>query len=220
MIYACTPCWRTENLEQIAKSIPDSWGWVICSQKEVPEKYNDPSKNWYVLKVPESGEPAGYKARNFIIENGPFEDGDWLWQLDDDTIVHPDLEDALKDIHMYDEFSLVVFNQCFHNFDRRSSPTIPPQIGSYDIAMYVANYKFVKPIRYHGTYCMDQLYVFDCWYNGLMRNYRPLNSPPFAYIDRDLSFYNWIDKEDWNDPKYKEYAESVKQQKLREEANK
>ncbi len=219
MIYACTPCGRPDNLVEIMNTIPESWGWIVCYDDRV-EIPNEIKERAHLLKCDNTG-PVGVFARNFILDNFPFKEGDWTFQLDDDNFVHPDIEEAFKNIEEYSEYAIIAFNQCFWNGDVRLTPTVPPRIGSFDNASYIANWKFVKDIRYQNLYCHDQLYVFDCYYGGIMLgsnnhdNKGPhkdlLTPPPMGVKLQSLSYYNYIDKEDWSHPKYQQYSAAMKE---------
>ena len=99
MIYAATPCGRPDNLLRIMKTIPDSWGWIICydDRVEIPDEVKQKAT---LLKCNHTG-PAGIYARNHILDHYDFKDEDWIFQLDDDNIIHPDIEEAFKDITEY-----------------------------------------------------------------------------------------------------------------------
>ena len=224
MIYVGTPCGRPNNLLEIQKTIPKSWKWIICydDRVEIPKGLDAT-----LLKCDYTG-PAGVFARNYILEHFPFKDNDWIFQNDDDNIIHPDIEDALSSIEEYEKYAMVAFPQCFHNGDRRLSPTVPPTIGAFDVASYVVQYKYVKGIRYHDIYGHDQLYVLDCYYGGIMtgcndhdgeRGHKDLHAPPpLGIIDKDLSYYNYLDKEDWGHPKYEAYKRGKQEQEVKRNA--
>lgn len=220
MIYAATPCGRPDNLLRIMKTIPDSWGWIICydDRVEIPDEVKQKAT---LVKCNNTG-PAGIYARNHILDHYDFKDEDWIFQLDDDNIIHPDIEEVFKDITEYSDYAIIAFNQCFWNNDLRLRPCAPPQIGAFDIASYLAHWKYTKHLRYHDMYCHDQLYVLDCYYGGIIMGSNDHDGkephedltipPPMGIINKSLSYYNYIDKEDWSHPKYEQYRKAMHEQ--------
>lgn len=221
MIYACTPCGRPDNLVEIMQTIPESWGWIICydDRVEIPEEVKGRAT---LLKCENTG-PVGMFARNYILDNYDFQDDDWIFQLDDDNYVHPKIEKEFLNIDEYSDYAIIAFNQCFWNNQVRLRPTVPPRIGTFDIASYLAHWKYVKGIRYHNMYCADQLYAIDCFYGGIVggsnnddnkgAHANLLVPPPMGIIDKSLCYYNYIEKEDWSHPKYQQYRQAMRDMK-------
>ena len=123
MIYAATPCGRPDNLLRIMKTIPDSWGWIIGydDRVEIPDEVKQKAT---LVKCNNTG-PAGIYARNHILDHYDFKDEDWIFQLDDDNIIHPDIEEAFKDITEYSDYAIIAFNQCFWNNEAPSQDYLP-----------------------------------------------------------------------------------------------
>lgn len=221
MIYVSTPCGRPDNLVEIMKTIPDSWGWIVCydDRVEIPEEI----KQRAILMKCENTGPVGMLARNHILDNFDFQDEDWIIQLDDDNIVHPNAEKAFSNIGDYSDYAIIAFRQCFWNNQVRLQPTYPPKLGNFDTGAYIVNWKYVKGIRYHQVYVADQLYVMDCFYGGMLLGSNTddgkgahedlLTPPPMGIIDKNLSYYNYIEKEDWSHPKYQQYNQAMRDAK-------
>ncbi len=221
MIYAVTPCGRPDNLVQIMQTIPKSWKWIICydDRVEIPKEVKEKA---ILLKCEYTG-PAGVHARNYILDNYDFQDDDWILQLDDDNIIHPDIEAEFQDIEKFSEYAVIAFCQGFWNGDLRMQPSVPPQIGRFDVGSYIVQWKYVKEIRYPNIYCHDQVYLISCVWCGLLCGSsgagRPElhTPPPLGVINKILCYYNYIDKEDWSHPKYREYRENSKKEQLERE---
>ncbi|MBG88421.1 MAG: hypothetical protein CMO80_16180 [Verrucomicrobiales bacterium] len=200
------------------QTIPKSWKWIICydDRVKIPEEVKEKA---ILLKCEYTG-PAGIHARNHVLDNYNFQDDDWIFQLDDDNIMHPDIEGAFKNIDEYEDYAIIAFQQGFWNGSLRLSPCVPPEIGSFDVGSYLAHWKYVKHIRYHNMYCHDQLYVIDCVWGGIImgsNNHAGQVAhpnlhvpPPLGVIGKILSYYNFIDKEDWSHPNYAEYQQRMK----------
>jgi len=119
-----TPCSRPYNLPTIYKSIldlkTDNVEWIVVFDGESVDKrilmyeQNIPIKLYN--KVREIGDPMGGMLRNIGIEHA---DGDYLYYLDDDNIIHPKLYDRICRYMDYNYSKLIIFNQYSSKFTRR-----------------------------------------------------------------------------------------------------
>ena len=97
-----TPCTRPDNLEIILRSIQDNlsgidWQWWVVNDdrfvdQRVPSRH--PQMHIFRARPPEKTFGAGF-LRNIALTQ--IEDG-WVYGLDDDTIIHPDLGKILDSV--------------------------------------------------------------------------------------------------------------------------
>ena len=91
-----TPCSRPYNLDVISKSINiprENYRWIVVFDSDkIP--YDVPQNcEPYAVKV--KGSCSGNGQRNFAIDL--VKEG-WIYFNDDDTIIHPDLWNSIKDV--------------------------------------------------------------------------------------------------------------------------
>jgi len=97
MVYIVTPCSRPENLLQMKKSIPEECKWIVAYDDNCDTEWMlDDVINCTGLGIRDS--KWGNKIRNWVLDNYEFEDGDWLYYLDDDNIIK---EDWYRHINVY-----------------------------------------------------------------------------------------------------------------------
>ena len=93
-----TPCSRPENLHLISKSInipKENYRWIVVFDfDELPDKELIPN-NCEVYLHRDSDSTAGHAQRNYAIDL--IEDG-YVYSNDDDTLLHPELWENIKDI--------------------------------------------------------------------------------------------------------------------------
>lgn len=106
-----TPCSRPENLHIIAQSInlpQDQYQWtVIHDADKLPDTSLLPTNAIHIVKKVE-GSVTGHGQRNVALElinNNP---DSWIYQNDDDTIIHPDL---FQTIAQYQDKDFIHFQQ-------------------------------------------------------------------------------------------------------------
>ena len=124
-----TPCSRPENLSKIAKSInipKENCRWIVVHDTLYPFTIDtvDQHREEYWIKDDKS--IVGNAQRNYALNL--IKDG-WIYFNDDDTIIHPDLWDNIKDL----ENDFISFKQNNKNGSLRlmGNNITPNNIGGF-----------------------------------------------------------------------------------------
>lgn len=177
MIYIITPCSRPENLTLIYDSIPKETHWIICHDKNtsVPHYPNS------TIMICENTGMVGIKARNYVLDNFPFTDDDYILFHDDDNIIHPLLYSSIVK-NLDKNFSIITWGQLNKNKSIRLYPPSLIEVGSIDTASFLVSWKYNKNIRHKiDTYEHDGIYAKECAKNG-----------PVICINDYLCYYNYL----------------------------
>ena len=174
-----TPSIRVNNLLEIRKGLDFNYiyEWIIVYDgkkiKNNPNLFLDDSNNDKISEyVFEGSGISGNPQRNFALGNIKNEDT-YLYYLDDDNIIHPDL---YKLLNIIGDQKCCTFNQK----DRINGNLI--EIGSIDTAMFLVDFKLCKNIRWKtDIYEADGYYIKDCYLN---------NKFNWIYVNNELSYYN------------------------------
>jgi hypothetical protein len=175
MIYIVTPCSRPENLETISESIPSQCKWIVLHEPHIsiPKIHNINS-----IVCPKTGF-VGADGRNYFINNFNLKDDDWIYPLDDDNIIHPDLIPNILELLDMD-ISIIHWGQLNKNQTIRLHPKIA--IDKIDAACFISKWKYNKYIKYNTIkYNYDGLYAIECANNG-----------PVVKLNMYLCYYNYL----------------------------
>ena len=173
-----TPSYRTSNLVKIKNSINFNYvnEWIIVYDGDkilnnpniFKDENNDKIKEHLFKGDGISGNPQRNYALTQITNENTF-----LYYLDDDNVIHPDLYILLDVI---EENNLYTFNQ--HN-RIKGVECIP---GKIDTAMLLIDYKLCKGITWNPPlYDADGHYIQECYKK---------NSNNHIYVNNDLCYYN------------------------------
>jgi len=183
-----TPSIRPHNLLIIFNSINFDYidEWIIVYDGKVLE--NNPLLFKEHTKISEyiysdENSMSGNAQRNYgidVISNK----STYLYFLDDDNIIHPDL---------YKLFDKLEANKIY-TFNQRRPNNIYPfvdilngnniEINYIDTAMFLIDYNLCKDIRWiNNKYNADGYYMKECFKN---------NETTWIYVDDLLSFYNFL----------------------------
>lgn len=176
MLNIITPCSRPENLHEIAKTINvPTYRWIVVFDGPISEN-PPPEAECYSLVDPNS--ISGNAQRNFALD---LVQGDgWIYFNDDDTVIHPELWDSIKDL----DADLVSFKQILPSGELRldGKRLMLNSIDSHNFAMKVS---LLGDSRWNlKRYDADGLFIHECW----------LKSKNYKYIDKVLSVYNALRK--------------------------
>jgi hypothetical protein len=173
-----TPCSRPQNLIKISKSInipTENYRWfVVFDMDEFPSKELIPDIcEIYLHRNPNS--KVGHSQRNFaldLIEKGH------VYMNDDDTIIHPELWDNIKDL----DNDFINFNQSSLNGDSRLiGGNI--QVGNIDSHNFIVSRNLIGDSRWiFDRYDADGFFAVEC--------YSKCKSP--IIINKYLSIYNQL----------------------------
>ena len=173
-----TPCSRPQNLKKIQQSINiprENYRWIVVidSMSEVNKELLP--ENAEIYYYVDSYSNVGNAQRNFALDK--VTEG-YVYFNDDDTIIHPDLWENIKDV----EFDFLSFKQNSKNGNLRlSGKNIV--IGSIDSHNFIVNYNIIKDNRFiKDIYEADGFFAVDCYNNSVNK----------LYIDKVLSIYNLL----------------------------
>jgi glycosyltransferase involved in cell wall biosynthesis len=185
-----TPCIRPNNLYKIKESINFDYvnEWLIIYDKkkinENPNLFlNDDNKNKIKEYLYEGDGRSGNPQRNFALDNIK-NTNTYLYFLDDDNIIHPDLYNLLDNID----------NNKIYTFDQSRPDNVFPyktllpgnkiELYNIDSAMILIDYNICKNIRWDlFKYNADGIYIMECYSS---------NKNKWIYINKTLSYYNYI----------------------------
>jgi hypothetical protein len=168
-----TPCSRPENLHTVFNSInipKENYRWIVVFDLEtIPE--NIPECEAYCIK--DTNSVSGHAQRNFALEL--IKEG-WVYLQDDDTTMHPELWDNIKDL-----------DNDFISFDQLWSSGTPRLYGDVVKLNYVDSHNFIV----HTSVIGDERFVIDRRdADGVFAEncYNRANNK--HYINKVLSVYN------------------------------
>ena len=172
-----TPCSRPENLEIISKSINiprDQYRWIVVFDLlEKPENIPD-NCEWYAIK--DANSTSGNAQRNFalnLVTHGH------IYFNDDDTIIHPNLWNEIKDEDAQDFIS---FKQAEKNGSIRLEG-MNISVGYIDSHNFVVSVECVRDTRWVlNRYDADGVFARECYQKA----------KTILYIDKILSVYNTL----------------------------
>jgi len=177
-----TPCSRPNNISIMLESMDFNYinEWIIVyDEKKVSEftPLDNPKIKQYIYKDLEG--TYGNLQRNYGLSK--LEHNDFLYFLDDDNVVHPDLYKLLDNI---------IYNKIY-TFNNISKEGIIRIHGNtikehcIDTSMYLIDLSLpgVKDIRWVNKYSADGIYILE--------NYK-LHPDKWIYINNMSSYYNFL----------------------------
>lgn len=153
-VHVVTACTRPENLPQLAASIP-------------------PDCIWHIGFDPDHEHVGGQAVKNRLLDQ--IHDG-WVYILDDDTIMHPDLLDWCRTVVGPDTQAVAV-NMELPGGVLHAHPN--PAVGSVDIGQVVIRRSYLAGKRLPETYEGDGELLSEL-----------LTGPNIVYLDETLAYYN------------------------------
>ena len=177
LINIVTPCIRPENLKAIAESIDipsRHYRWIVVHDAdEFPDLETPKNAEQHLYR--EQGSVAGHAQRNFA--NRLIADG-YVLQLDDDTILHPDFWEAVKD---YTE-DIVSWAQSWPDGNHRLDAG-NYSVGYIDSGSYMVKRSVIGDLQWEaGRYDAD----------GYFAQQVVARTASQRKIDRYLSYYNYL----------------------------
>jgi len=183
MINILTACSHPENLPKIYNSIIPfykgniTW-WIVYDLDKGEMKlkdyleFNDVDwikKFWFKRA---SGE-KGYPQKNYGLD---LIKKDWVWVLDDDNILHPDLIETIESVR--ENFQGILFRQMINSKDIRM---IDPRQCHIDQAQFVLKKEFIADKRYDEKVTSDGKFIEE-----LYKDY----PEKFTKIEKVCCYYN------------------------------
>jgi len=176
-----TPCSRPENLIEIGKSInipKDNCKWIIVYDSEKLPDYQflldfDLDIEFYAHRDLKS--IVGHAQRNFALDL--IKEG-YVYFNDDDTLIHPELWDNIKDLNS----DFISFDQAFSD-GRLRLKCGRTDVGYIDSHNYIIERKTIGETRFEiDKYVADGIFADNCA--------KKTNNKVF--IDKILSIYNQL----------------------------
>jgi hypothetical protein len=172
-----TPCSRPQNLETISRSINiprDQYRWIVVFDLlDKPENIPD-NCEWYAIK--DANSTSGNAQRNFalnLVTHGH------IYFNDDDTVMHPDLWENIK--NETDE-DFISFKQVNKDGTIRLEG-INISVGYIDSHNFVTSVKCVGDTRWVlNRYDADGVFAHECHQKAKNK----------SYINKVLSVYNTL----------------------------
>ena len=178
-LHIITACSRPQNLHRIAQSINiprRSFRWHIVFDKEinsVPKNLIPELALIYYHKNPLS--VVGHAQRNYALQH--INDG-LIYFLDDDTIFHPDLYQAIAKL----KNDFIHFDQAHPNGTKRIGGTV--EVNHIDTGSAVVQRRLIGDTRFRtDKYNADGYFWKDI-------SHKAVNA---IYIPKSLSFYNYLE---------------------------
>lgn len=175
-----TPCSRPENLQTIATTInipKENYRWIIVFDlDEFPEEQYIPENcEKYLHRNPKS--VVGHSQRNFALD---LIDKGFVYMNDDDTAIHPDLWENIKNVD--EDVDFITFAQLdTMNCLRLTGQEV--KLERIDSHNYMVSRELIGDIRWQfEKYDADGLFAMECY----------KHSKKHLYIPKVLSIYNWL----------------------------
>ena len=175
-----TPCSRPENLMKISESIKlsipkENYRWlVVCDSEELPDKDLIPD-NCEIYNYQNESSTYGNGQRNYAIDM--VKEG-YLYFNDDDTEVHPQLWENVKDLTQ--DFISFIQLQTDGSTRLLSNSVV---LGNIDSHNFIVSNKIVVDSRWIiDYYAADGVFAVEC-YN---------KTDNTIWLDRALSVYNTL----------------------------
>lgn len=177
LINIVTPCSRPENLKAIAESInipSRHYRWIVVHDADEFPDIEMPKEAEHHL-YREEGSIAGHAQRNFA--NRLIADG-YVLQIDDDTILHPDFWEAVKDC----EEDIVSWAQTWANVAHRLAAG-NYWVGGIDSGSFMVKRSVIGDLQWQaGRYDAD----------GLFAQQVVARTKSQRRIEQHLSYYNYL----------------------------
>lgn len=163
-IHVITAVTRPQNIQVISRTL-------ALAAKEADLEYE-----WHLAEDEKKQHVGGQRIKNAILDE--FEDG-WVWVLDDDTIVHPDLFKSFA-LALHDECNSVVVSQM--RSDLTVLHAMPSQVAlsCIDIGQAILERSLIGDSRIPENYDGDGTFLCR------------LIPSRTVFIDRILSFHNLL----------------------------
>lgn len=174
-----TPCSRPENLIKISESInipKESYRWIIVYDSEQPIDNSLTPENGECYHHKNNNSISGNSQRNFALS---LVEGGYVYFNDDDTLLHPDLWDNIKDISDVDFIS---FMQNHKNGSLRLMGN-NINVGHVDSHNFIVNHNIIGDTLWNiERYDADGYFAVECFSKSKNK----------IWLDKVLSTYNLL----------------------------
>lgn len=171
-----TPCSRPDNLKFIEKSINiprENYRWIVVfDMEEIP---NNTPENAECYAHKDVNSRSGNAQRNYALDL--INDGH-VYFNDDDTIIHQELWDNIKDLHN----DFISFKQVWPSGELRLRGD-NVTLNNIDSHNFIVDASVIGNIRWVlDRYDADGLFAHEC----------KKKSISYKYLDKVLSIYNFL----------------------------
>lgn len=173
-----TPCSRPENLLTISKSInipKENYRWIVVFDMDELPSYELIPLNCETHLHRNKLSIVGHSQRNYalsLINNG------YVYSNDDDTIIHPELWDNIKDL----DNDFISFSQNYKNGTLHVKGDVI-NVGYIDSHNFIVKMDIIGDTRFEITkYDADGYFASECY----------SKSTSFKFIPKVLSIYNYL----------------------------
>lgn len=168
-LHIITPCSRPENLHKIAESInipPENYQWfVVFDMPEKPDKSLIPEKCNFTTCYQYANSVYGHAQRNFILRHIL---GGHVYFIDDDTILHPDLWENIKNLDA--DFISFAQNDKHGNLRLRGDKI---EVGHIDSHNFIVSGAISRQFRFQYLYEADGIFATQCHAAAKTKHYIP-----------------------------------------------
>lgn len=164
-VHVLTACTRPENLGLVGDSLA-----VAGAGHDLI---------WHVRFDLDRRYPGGNGVRNALLDQ--IDDG-WVWGLDDDTLVHPDLFRVAEKWALGSVNAVVVGQQ---RADDRylHADAGEVRVGGIDVGQALLRRDLIGDRRYPDAYVGDGMLLVEV-----------LADAHVVYVDEPLSYHNWLER--------------------------
>lgn len=211
MIHIVTPLSRPENIAKLAASVRETAKryknvfWHIVIDRVIPAN----EQNYLATQLmfddyvklydsPHHKSLAGHSHRNFFLDtlrdDVPLSlrsENDWIYFLDDDTILHPDFIATITDtLYKFESekmpIGMIVFDQDLNeSTPRLKADRSKIEVGFIDTGMFLFHFNKTPDLRFDATdYCADGHFAVA------LRD--KLTQEGIYIINKTLSYYNYL----------------------------
>lgn len=177
-----TPCSRPWLLPAVLQSVPRNAEWVVVLDSndlyEVPaEVYSAPNARLFTC----AGGKWGNAQRTFGMSQA---NGEYLYFLDDDNIIHPRLIPLLEKLTASGERPVIVVNQALKSGELRLRATLPPHPNGTDTAQVLIPRELTLGHKWDTN-----MYEADGKFFGEIFNE---NKERFVVVNEVACYYNYL----------------------------
>lgn len=184
-----TPCTRIYNLPSIYNSIlkvnNDNIEWIVIYDSDNIDyrilQYEDRIKIKLLNVKSEIGDSKGMRQRNLGIENSL---GDYLYYLDDDNLIFPNLIENLK--NFWNKDKIIIVNQLSNNYRKR--------FNSFDLSMIqpkvIDTAQILIPKKYNSVKWSNEFKLYNEY--PYIRDILKLSNNDYVWVENGYSFYNYL----------------------------
>jgi predicted O-methyltransferase YrrM len=188
-----TPVCRTENIPLLydnisfySSQVKIVW-WLILDSSCKKQYRNISLKENENLKIkllvsPFTNVSGGHAHRNIILDLLEADDEQWVYNLDDDNILHPGFIDFFVNDGTLNDFEVVLVSQITFNGTLRLQADINSiKVNHVDTAMCLFKMKALNGLRFGNDYCADGYFIESLYNNKNNRFY--INNTPLCYYN-------------------------------------